>query len=82
VLTSGSGGEPGKGIGDTLRLWHKDPCEIGAEGLPVAYGPPHLRDAGVWGNITLGFLNSELLVFFNAFDFDTQGDICEGHVIE
>lgn len=76
VLSSGSGGEPGKGVGEALRLWHKDPCEVGPEGLGFAYGPPHLRDHGVLSN---NFPNpQELTVFFNVVDFDTQGEICRG----
>jgi hypothetical protein len=78
VLTSGSGGEAGKGVGDAIRLWHKDPCEIGPRGLGVAYGPPHVRDAGILSNITP--FPQLWMVFFNVFPFDVQGDLCEGDV--
>lgn len=80
VLSSGTGGEPGKGVGETLRLWHKDPCEVGPEGFQFWYGPPHLRDAGVYRNNVPN--PQELMVFFNVFDFDTQGDICRGEFVD
>jgi hypothetical protein len=82
VLSSGSGGEPGKGIGDTIRLWHKDPCEVGPEGLGIAFGPPHLRDAGVLSNIPILLTNPELMVYFNVFDYEHQADICDGFLSE
>jgi len=81
VLSSGSGGVPGKGVGDAIRLWHKDPCEIGPEGLGIAYGPPHLRDNGVLFNFNPIGPPQEFIVFFNVFDFDSQGDLCEGAAI-
>lgn len=34
-------GTGGLGNGDAIRLWHKDPCEIGPKG---EVGPPHVRD--------------------------------------
>jgi hypothetical protein len=78
VLSTGSGGEPGKGVGDAIRLWHKDPCEVGPEGFGVAFGPPHLRDVGILTNLPLFGPQQEYMVFFNVFTFEIQGQLCSG----
>jgi len=88
VLASGSGGAEGKGAGEAIRLWHKDPCEIGPLGLLNGnfgtYGPPHLRDRlTAIGNIAgggLGASPSDYIVFFNAFNFTQQGFVCNGTI--
>jgi len=72
VLTSGAGGAEGKGAGEAIRLWHKDPCEIGPQGLGNALGPPHLRD------VLIATLSPDYIVFFNAYTFTQQARICRG----
>ena len=73
VLTSGAGGAEGKGAGEAIRLWHKDPCEIGPQGPTFAYGPPHLRDR------LTSTLSPEYIVLFNLFTFNQQTSICSGN---
>jgi hypothetical protein len=80
LLSSGTGGESGKGVGEALRLWHKDPCEVGPQGFPLAWGPPHLRDHGVLSNNVPD--PQELMVFFNVFNFGVQDDICRGFFVD
>jgi hypothetical protein len=66
VLTSAppSGG---LGIGDSTRLWHKDPCEQVTHGSLQGFGPPHLRDRTVQGNN---------IVFFTTHLPATQASLC------
>jgi hypothetical protein len=88
VLASGAGGADGKGAGEAIRLWHKDPCEIGPLGLlngnAGVYGPPHLRDRlTAIGNIAgggLGASPSDYIVFFNSFTFSQQRSVCDGFI--
>ena len=55
------------GNGDSIRLWHKDPCSWGPQ---KGIGPPHLRDRN--------FGNGNRLVGFNLYNFDTQVSFCAG----
>jgi len=80
VLSSGAGGAEGKGIGDAIRTWHKDPCEIGPEGLNFAFGPPHLRDHGVLTNPFPISDKQQLMVIFNMLSFNAQDRVCHGRV--
>jgi hypothetical protein len=66
------------GVGDSWRLWHKDPCGLAQSA--TTFGPPHLRDAFIYqaasniGNVTAG----DLVSFFNGMPFDLQSSVCEG----
>jgi hypothetical protein len=73
VLSSGAGGAEGKGAAEAIRLWHKDPCEFGPQGLSYAYGPPHLRDR------LTATLDPNYVVFFNSLSLANQGAVCNGN---
>jgi hypothetical protein len=71
VVLSHTAGNPtaANGVGDAIRLWHKDPCEIATHGSIQSYGPPHLRDR---------FVENNEMVFFNTFSFANQAAYCAG----
>jgi hypothetical protein len=54
------------GVGDTTRLWHKDPCHLAPA---QTVGPPHLRD---WAFQS----NPDYLVGFNLFTSANQLLLC------
>jgi hypothetical protein len=76
VLLSATAGTQLVGVGDATRLWHKDACELAQS--ERSFGPPHLRDGGVWANSGGGFTSADLISLFNIFDLDDQARICAG----
>ena len=75
VLSSTTGAGAG-GFGDAIRLWHKGACKLAQSNQ--TYGPPHLRDGGVWSNPISTFVPEDLVSLFNIFALDNQGRICSG----
>ena len=76
VVLSATPGAAATGIGDATRLWHKEGCKRAQSNQ--TYGPPHLRDGGVWSNPASSFERGDLVSLFNIFNLDNQGRICEG----
>ena len=76
VALSADGGANGAGIGDATRLWHKAACRLAQSNQ--TFGPPHLRDGGVWVNVSSTFVPGDLVSLFNVFNLDNQGRICAG----
>lgn len=71
------------GVGDSWRLWHKDPCGLAQSG--VTYGPPHLRDFYLYRSAAnSGVSAGDLVALFNALPGppsslgDVEGRACEG----
>ena len=67
VVLSSTSPSQVNGVGDAIRTWHKDPCEIATHGSIQSLGPPHLRDRTA---------NPFQIVFFNTFTFEDQNGIC------
>ncbi len=66
------------GVGDSWRLWHKDPCEIAQSNETL--GPPHLRDFYVYQSANNdGIAAGDYVAFFNALPFWAQGQVCRGN---
>jgi hypothetical protein len=63
-------------VADTIRLWHKDPCEVAQSG--DNFGPPHVRDASLFIlDATFGpGVGGSALAVFNALSFDNQDRLC------
>ena len=76
VILSSTPGANTIGIGEATRLWHKDACKLAQSNQ--TYGPPHLRDGGVWSNTASSFKPGDLASLFNTFNLDNQGRICAG----
>jgi hypothetical protein len=76
VVLSSTPGAGGVGIGEATRLWHKGGCQLAQSNQ--TYGPPHLRDGGVWSNPSGTFTPGDLVSLFNVFNLDNQGRICAG----
>ena len=76
VVLSSTPGANAIGIGEATRLWHKGSCKIAQ--TAQTYGPPHLRDGGVWLNKSSSFGPGDLLSLFNVFGLGDQGKICAG----
>ena len=76
VVLSSTPGAVAIGIGDAVRLWHKAACKLAQSNQ--TYGPPHLRDGGVWLNKASSLSPGELVSLFNVFDLSDQGKICDG----
>jgi hypothetical protein len=76
VVLSSTPGANASGVGDATRLWHKGGCKLAQS--DQTYGPPHLRDGGVWSNLASSLTPGELVSLFNVFGLEDQGDICAG----
>jgi len=65
------------GVADTIRLWHKDPCEVAQSG--DSFGPPHVRDASLFILDAVGGtgVGGTALAVFNALTFDNQERLCD-----
>jgi hypothetical protein len=76
VVLSSSAGATFAGVGDTIRLWHKDPCEVAQSGNN--FGPPHVRDASLFILDVVGGpgVGGSALAIFNALSFDNQDRLC------
>jgi hypothetical protein len=64
------------GIGEAIRLWHKDPCELAQSGNN--FGPPHLRDASLFILDVVGGpgIGGSAMTIFNALSLSNQADLC------
>jgi hypothetical protein len=64
------------GIGEMVRLWHKDPCERSQSGNN--FGPPHLRDASLFILDAVGGpgVGGSAMTIFNALSLDNQDLLC------
>jgi hypothetical protein len=53
-------------VGDSWRLWHKDPCGLAQSA--TTFGPPHLRDAYIYkaASIIPDVTAGDLVSFFNT----------------
>ncbi len=81
VLTSTPGAKF-TGVGEALRLWHKDPCELAQSGNN--FGPPHLRDESAFildvASVTQGGpptgVGGSAITIFNTLSLDDQFEFC------
>jgi hypothetical protein len=76
VVLSSTPGVSAIGVGDATRLWHKESCKLAQSAQ--TYGPPHLRDGGVWLNKSSSLAPRDLVSLFNIFTLGDQGKICAG----
>lgn len=79
VLSTSAETTPFFAVGDSWRLWHKDPCGIAQSAETI--GPPHLRDAGVYlaanANTAPPLVGAgDIVSFFNALPVDLEALIC------
>jgi hypothetical protein len=63
-------------VGDTIRLWHKDPCERAQSG--DNFGPPHVRDASLFILDAVGGpgTGGSAMTIFNALTVTNQDRLC------
>jgi len=66
-------GVPPKQVGDAVRLWHEDPCELAQSGL--TFGPPHVRDK-LFKILEDQEDPGSFIAFFNVFEFAGQEFLC------
>jgi len=63
-------------VGDAIRLWHKDPCEVAQSGNN--HGPIHVRDASLFILDAVGGpgTGGSAMAIFNALTFANQEKLC------
>lgn len=67
------------GVGDSWRLWHKDPCGLAQSATTI--GPPHLRDFYIYRSAAnSGVGAGDLVAFFNALPFGAEAEACWGNL--
>lgn len=84
VVLSSASSQSFLGVGDSWRLWHKEPCGLAQSAQ--TYGPPNVRDAGVWQSAanTPGVSGGDIVALFNAKPGpssalgDVEGAACNG----
>lgn len=66
-------GVPPHRVGDAVRLWHEDPCELAQSGL--SFGPPHVRDK-LFSILRNQADTGSFIAFFNVHKFAGQELLC------
>ncbi len=68
------------GIGDSTRLWHKEPCRIASS--QFTWGPPHVDNRQISQDenllaIGFGLDNHDAVAIFNVLSFNTEHRLCQ-----
>lgn len=78
VLSTSGGTTPFFAVGDSWRLWHKDPCKLAQSAQ--TYGPPNVRDAYIYQ--AAGPFAGDVVSFFNTFPVGLEEKVCRGDGVD